>query len=126
MQSNPQSNPVFWNGFQIQVQSTKKECNQDFAILQSQSYRCLPGIDLWGRPRNGLGIGPGVALLPVRTAGRQAEKTKPQNQRTIDKMYDWPVKLIAGRRRGILHTGGIPDCRAAEQPAERARVAESE
>ena len=35
MQSNPQSNPVFWNGFQIQVQSTKKECNQDFAILQS-------------------------------------------------------------------------------------------
>ena len=41
MQSNPQSNPVFWNGFQIQVQSTKKECNQDFAILQSQSYRCL-------------------------------------------------------------------------------------
>ena len=42
MQSNPQSNPVFWNGFQIQVQSTKKECNQDFAILQSQSYRCLP------------------------------------------------------------------------------------
>ena len=43
MQSNPQSNPVFWNGFQIQVQSTKKECNQDFAILQSQSYRCLMG-----------------------------------------------------------------------------------
>ena len=41
MQSNPQSNPVFWNGFQIQVQSTKKECNQDFAILQSQSHRCL-------------------------------------------------------------------------------------
>ena len=41
MQSNPQSNPLFWNGFQIQVQSTKKECNPDFAILQSQSWWCL-------------------------------------------------------------------------------------
>ena len=40
-QSNPQSNPLFWNGFQIWVQSTKKECNPDFAILQWQSCRCL-------------------------------------------------------------------------------------
>ena len=31
----------FWNGFQIQVQSTKKDCNMHFASLQSQSCRCL-------------------------------------------------------------------------------------
>ena len=55
MQSNPQSNPVFWNGFQIQVQSTKKECNQDFAILQSQSYRCLSGPHRSKRPKPHLG-----------------------------------------------------------------------
>ena len=35
MQSNPQSNPVFWNGFQIQVQSTKRNA---IRILQSCNH----------------------------------------------------------------------------------------